>query len=170
MTQPSFAPITLDDEVRPAYRLDPPVSWRAGRPGELRPGAATLVRGGGVPGPDQGYALRLAERFRDRRVLAEGEHADDVVAGALAIALRRAALFGRAPVSGDIELALAAFGYLAAAPEDLVRYRRGLFAGVAHDYTRQRAVAAVVPDATLRSTPRDVQAGEWRRVGGAPAS
>jgi hypothetical protein len=164
MTQPSFAPIALDDEVRPAYRLDPPAPWRASRPGELRPGAERLVRGGGVPGPDQGYALRLAARFRDRLVLTEGEHADDVIAGALAVALRRAAVYGRAPVSSDLELALSVFGYLAAAPEDLVQHRRRLFAGVAHDYTRQRAVASALPETTLRLTPRAVQAGDWRRL------
>ena len=168
MTQPSFAPIALDDEVRPAYRLEPPAPWRAGRPGELRPGAEPLVRGGGVPGPDQGYALHLAARFRDRLVLTEGEHADDVIAGALTIALRRAALYGRAPVSSDLELAFAVFGYLAAAPEELVQHRRRLFSGAAHDYSRQRAVAAALPEGTLRSTPSDVRAGDWRTLAASP--
>ena len=45
-------------------------------------------------------------------MLEPGEHAEDVLAGAVAIALRRAAIFGRAPVTADIELALELFKYL----------------------------------------------------------
>jgi len=153
MTQPSFAPIAKEDEVRESYRLEPPAPWRATRPGDLRPGARSMLAGAGVPGPDQGYALGLARRFRDRLVLQAGEHADDVLAGAFAIGLRRASLYGRAPVSTDIELPLVLFGFLGDAPEELVEVRRALFAGVTHSYDLQRALAGKLPDSTLRLTP-----------------
>ncbi|MHB1597600.1 MAG: hypothetical protein ACYCXY_01685 [Acidimicrobiales bacterium] len=164
MTQPSFAPIALEDEVRPSYRLEPPAPWRASRPADLPPGVRAGVIGGGVPGPDQGYALHLASRFRDRLVLLPGEHAEDVIAGALTLALRRAALYGRAPVASDLELALTVFGYLGDAPGDLVEHRRPLFAGAAHDYSRQRALSEALPDETLRSNPAAVRSTDWRRL------
>ncbi len=159
MTQPKFAPITEDAEVRPAYRLDPPAPWRAHRPAEFEPGArrdVARLAGTGVPGPDQGYALHLAERAAARLVLADGEHTEDVLAGAVAIALRRAALFGRAPVSTDIELALTLFGYLAPAPTELVEYRRRLFDGAAHRYFELGEVAHLVPEAMLRRSPEQL--------------
>ncbi len=158
MTQPKFAPILQEDEVRPAYRLGPPAPWRAARPGDLVPGRPAAVPGGGSPGPDQGYALLLARRFADRLVLRPGERRDDVLAGAVAIALRRASLLGRAPVAADISLALDLFGFLAEAPAGLVAERARLFAGLAHDYSRLRALAASVPEASLRRAGRPVGA------------
>ena len=164
MTQPKFAPILEQHEVREVQRIGPAAPWEPHRPGEFRPGPATRpARSGayGVPGPDQGYALLLAERYEDRLELDPGEHAEDVLAGAVAIAMRRAATFGRAPVSTDVQLALALYGYLATeggptAPRDLVEYRRERFAGAAHDYWRRRALADEVPEAALRRSPAEV--------------
>ncbi len=169
MTQPRFAPIAIEDEVRPAYRLAPPAPWSTGRPADPVPGARATVRGGGVPGPDQGYALRLAERFSDRLVLGRGEHADDVLAAAVAVALRRASLFGRAPVATDVELALEFYGCLSEAPEGLVAHRRSALAGLSHDYPRRRALAGSVPEEALRSSPETVRAsrGRWSELLGA---
>jgi len=162
MTQPRFAPILEQHEVREVQRIAPPAPWEPHRPGEFRPGSgARRAPGLGIPGPDQGYALWLADRFRDRLELGPSEHAEDVLAAAVAIALCRASLFGRAPVATDVELALALFGYLASdsgqsAPWDLVEYRRERIAGAAHDYWRRRAVADEVTEAALRMTPRAV--------------
>lgn len=177
MTQPKFAPILEQHEVREVQRIAPPAAWEPHRPGEFRPGgqAAARLGGFGIPGPDQGYALRLAERYRDRIVLDPDEHGEDVMAGAVAIALRRAALYGRAPVTSDLELALGLFGYLAAeggpaAPRDLVDFRRALFAGAGHDYWRQRSIADEVPESALRLTPdqvverRDQHRDGWRTI------
>ena len=164
MTQPKFAPILEQDEVRGAFRLPVPSSWSPHRPADFRPGEHVERRGhAGVPGPDQGYALHLAERFEPRLLLAEGEHADDVLAGAAALALRRAALYGRAPVSTDLELALDVFGYLNGAPEELVDARRRLLGGAAHDYDLVRSLVDTVPEETLRLTPAEVLArrSDW---------
>lgn len=158
MTQPRYAPIPEDGEVRPAYRLAPPQPWLPHRAAELRPGAFRSRPGTGVPGPDQGYALLLARRLTPRLVLTPGEHAEDVVAGALAIALTRASLFGRAPVIVDLELAFSAFGYLSDATADLVAARREAFAGAAHDYLVQRRLARVIPDRMLRMSPATLAA------------
>jgi len=131
-----------------------------------------------VPGPDQGYALSLATRFEARLALEPGEHRADVLAGAVAIALRRAALFGRAPVASDIELALGMFGHLARdggapPPGELVAWRRERFAGAAHDYWRRQALADAVPDVVLRASLKaltdrfDNEPGSWRELVGA---
>lgn len=168
MTQPKFAPIAAEDEVRPAYHLEAPAPWRPQRPADLPSGARATVRGGGVPGPDQGYALHLARRLARRLVTRRGEHAEDALAGAVAIGLRRASLFGRAPVSADIELPLELFGYLGGTTDDLAEHRRTLFAGVAHDYARQRSLAATIPEPTLRLTPHAVRerSASWRELAG----
>lgn len=96
MTQPKFAPILEQHEVREVQRIAAPPPWIAHRPAETRPLPQLRAQTGlGIPGPDQGYALTLAARFKDRLVLEPGEHAEDVLAGAVAIALRRASVFRR---------------------------------------------------------------------------
>ncbi len=151
MTQPKFAPITDRAGVREAFKLPGASVWYPHRPADYRsqPGA---VRGPnmGNHGPDQGYALLLAERLRDRLHLAEHEHADDVLAGVVAIALRRASIVGRAPMMGDLELAALLFGYLDDAPEPLVKERARRFGGISHDYWQQRDLADLIPESTLR--------------------
>lgn len=166
MTQPDYVPSTDLDEVRPLDRLRPPRPWTPDRPAEeARPRRPTGKRMG-TPGPDQGYALALAERFKDRLVLLEGEDADDAVHGCLGIALRRAAEFGRAPVVHDWEHAFNLFGFLAPAPRDLIEFRRPLFQSAAHHYWDQRRIADLVPESTLRLTPAEVAArlSDWRSL------
>lgn len=118
----------------------------------------------GVPGPDQGYALLLAERVVPDLVLAPGEDGADVISGAVAIALRRAALFGRAPVVHDVSHALSLFGFLSPAGPDLVEFRRELFAGAAHDYVARRRIEAAPTDEALRLPHTEVagEKGGWR--------
>ncbi len=158
MTQPRFAPITEQGEVRPAYHLAPPRPWAAHRAGEAAPTPFARRRGGGFPGPDQGYALLLVRELVPGLVLAPGEHVEDVVAGTLAVALRRAAAFGRAPVKPDLEAVLGAFGYLADAPAELVAARRRVFAGADHDYLAQRRLADLLPEHLLRLAPAQLAA------------
>jgi hypothetical protein len=151
MTQPKFAPVAESGEVREAYKLPVAHEWVSHRPSDYTPVPNAVHRPNtGIPGPDQGYALHLAERFADRLVLTDVEHAEDVLTGAVMIGLRRASMYGRAPVSHDIELALHLFGYLGGAPEELVETRERLLAGISHDYWQQRDLADLVPEATLR--------------------
>ncbi len=107
----------------------------------------------GDPGPDQGFALLLARRFEDRLQLADLEHAEDAVAGCVAVATRRASLFRRAPVIHDLDIAFTVWGFLdPAPPAELVALRRSLFPAVSHPihYREQRVIAHHVPESTLR--------------------
>ena len=127
MTQPSFVPVVEADQVRRAYQLHVPEIWTTSRPSELRGTRAPSGAFLGTPGPDQGFALKLARRFEDRLVLGAGEQAEDAIVGCTAVAMRRAASFGRAPVIHDLTLAFTLWGFLAGAPADLVATREPLF-------------------------------------------
>ncbi len=165
MAAPSYVPATENPPT--AYRSAPwrDGSWTAVRPGEVvgAPEGPEL----GFQGPDQGYALKLAGRFADRLVLAPGEQADDALAGCCAVALRRASLFGRAPVVHDLRLALEVLGLLDQADDELVEWRGPLLAGAAshHGHHQQHHLATQVPESTLLSTPEAVAAARrsnWR--------
>ncbi len=168
MTQPTFVPISEADQMRPALRLSNPGVWTQSRPSELRGATRPSGPAFGTPGPDQGYALKLAHGFADRLVLGPGEHAEDAAAGCTGVAMRRAAAFGRAPVVHDMTLAFTLWGFLGDAPDDLVEKRRPLFSAAAHSYHRQRAIADLVAASTLRMTPDGVAArvsgGRWREL------
>ena len=166
MTQPSFVPVVEADQVRRSYQLQMPSIWTTSRPSELRgtrqPSGTFL----GTPGPDQGFALKLARRFEDRLVLGAGEHVDDAISGCTAVAMRRAAAFGRAPVIHDLALAFTLWGYLDGAPTDLVVAREPLFRAASHHYLAQRTIADCVLESTLRLTPEQVteRLSDWRTL------
>lgn len=159
MTQPKFAPISIEDEVRPAYKLDVPRSWAPHRPGDFDPKRLRQATGAG---PDQGYLSLLARRFVSSVVLGDKEHIDDVIAGAIAVGMARASLFGRAPIAKDLEYALDALGYLVPQPSDLVAVRAILVGGVAHDLWARHELVANFTDDMLRMP--SAQAGDvlWR--------
>jgi hypothetical protein len=152
MTQPKYAPILIEDEVRPAAKLDVPRPWSPHRPSEFHAGPRSFGAASGAPGPDQGYALRLAELIANRVVLGEGEHLDDALSAAVVVALSRASAFGRAPVLKDLEFALSAFGFLAPVDDAAALVRRSLVSGLAHDYFRQRMIADLCDEKMLRAT------------------
>ena len=175
MAAPEFVPTKPTD--RPRAYASPPRrddDWVPARPGELvTSGGQPDVDAGrmGAPGPDQGYVLKLVPLLRDELHLTDGEHRKDVEAGGVAIALKRASLFGRAPVIHDLRVAYTVWGYLdASAPAELVAERSRRFAEVhhtAHHYPELRAVADAVPEATLRMTPAEVasaHAADWRSL------
>ncbi len=170
MTQPSFVPISEADQVRPALRLEEPRRWVPYRPAELRFPVRTGGRNRGHPGPDQGYALALAQRFVDRLRLRPGESEEDVVAGTALLAARRGALFGRAPTVYDVEAALALWGFLDDdPPQGLLGARRLAFSSVAHDYPGQRALVDRVPEDVVRLTASEIASRreEWEALVGA---
>ena len=166
MAQPDYVPVGPADRVRQSQRLPPARPWIASRPGEIKGLRPPVGESFGSPGPDQGYALRLARQFDARLVLAAGEHAEDVIAGCVAVAMKRASLFGRAPVVYDLELAFALFGFLTDASGDgeLLEFRRPLFQSAAHDYWEQREIADIVPESTLRMKHTDVSPTAWREL------
>jgi hypothetical protein len=160
MAAPSFVPTEPVDEPR-AYRSPRhvPDAWSPDRPGDLA-GRQPVGTRLGFQGPDQGYAVKLANGMRSRLQLTPGESADDAVRGCLNVALRRASLFGRAPVVHDLTIAFTIWGFLdAAPPAELVARRKAMFAGLGHTaqhYAEGREVAESVPEATLRMTPAQV--------------
>src|SRR5688500_502772 len=123
------------DDVR-VYESPPrrPAPWMADRPGDF-PGAQPKGDRLGSQGPDQGYALKLAAEVFAPRLKPGDVDVDDAIAGCVPIALKRASLFGRAPVAHDLHLAFALWGFLEEAPpQPLAELRRRLFAGVAHPH------------------------------------
>lgn len=165
MTAPDYVPVSYADRPRTSLAIPPARRWTADRPADLQRGQPVGPRLG-RPGPDQGYALSLAEKFEPHLRLVEGEEGADVIAGCVAVGMRRASMFGRAPVIHDVELAFGLFGFLDEAPPDLVEWRRPLFAGASHQYWEQRFIADLVPEATLHLSPAEVRTrlGEWRTL------
>jgi hypothetical protein len=147
----------------PGIALPPANDWRSDRPGDLGPNPPEGALFG-RPGPNVGYAYTLAQRAKDRLRLGPFEHAHDVVAVVAEVAGKRSAQFGRAPVIGDIDAAIALLGYDGTASEDFVKVRSALVHEAGHAYRRRRALVDAVPDSLLRS--RSAQAsGEvvaWR--------
>jgi hypothetical protein len=144
-----------------------PQPWLPVRPGEVVESGQPRGERLGNQGPDQGYALTLARRFEGKLTLGPGEHEKDALAGATAVALKRASLFGRAPVVHDLTVALAAWGYLGEAPGELQQWRAELFEEVSHPhhYAKLARIVDLVPESTLRSTPdgvREALAADWR--------
>jgi hypothetical protein len=150
-----FVPASLDEAPRqepnlaPGSHMPPSRSWKADRPGDLgamQPKGALL----GSPGPNVGYALRLANRVRDRMKLEPHEEADDAIAVIAAIAMKRSATFGRAPTVNDVDFAMELLGYAGDAPEDVRNWRPDVVRAAAHDYIVRRAVVDTVSTGLLR--------------------
>jgi hypothetical protein len=177
MAAPEHVPVDRTRPVR-AYESPPrrPESWLPERPGEIVDAGQPHGDRLGHQGPDQGYALSLARRFEGKLTLTAGEHEKDALAGAVAVALKRASLFGRAPVVHDLTVALTVWGFLGEAPPDLVALRKPLFEEVwhPHHYAELRRIVDLVPARTLRMAPAQVsgvyQSG-WRALlGDVPAA
>lgn len=167
MAAPDFVPTDPSQRVR-TYSSPPrrPGGWKADRPGDLPAGQPKGARLGSI-GPDQGYAFRLVDHLDERLRLGRVER-DDAVAGCVALAMRRSALFGRAPVVHDLNVAFTVFGFFDDnPPAELATWRDGLFAEVhsSHHYAERRDLVDLVPDEVLRRTPEQVAgtyAEGWR--------
>ncbi|MBV9663070.1 MAG: hypothetical protein JOZ37_03810 [Actinobacteria bacterium] len=166
MPQPDYVPLQEDSKVRSTERLPVAEPWRPERPAEIPASGPPKGRRLGTTGPDQGYGLKLAKQVGEQVQLAPGEHKEDVMAGCTAIGLKRAAINGRAPVIYDMELAFGVWGFLDAAPAELIAFRSPLFAGAAHDYWTQRDIVDRVKDETLRLAHTEVrrQVNVWREL------
>lgn len=170
MAAPEYVPIKPMDDVR-TYESPPrrPGSWLATRPGDLR-GENPQGDRFGRPGPDQGYALGLAKRLSDRLHLEPGEKLDDVIAGCVGVALKRASLLGRAPVIHDLTAAYTVWGYFDEKPDaELVALRKRAFdaAALPLHYTERHRIVAAVPDDVLRklhTAIADDHDADWRSL------
>ena len=175
MAAPQFVPTPPTDRPRSYESPDHvPEPWWPDRPGDLLDGRQPAGAQLGYQGPDQGFGLALAERFRERLQLPAGGSADDAIQGCLGIALRRASLYGRAPTIHDLTVAFTIWGFLdPSPPAELVALRGPTFEGVrhvAHHYAEARAIADQVPESTLRKTHQQVVSeypSQWRELLGA---
>jgi hypothetical protein len=160
---PDFVP--LDPARRLRVYTSPPRrgdAWVPARPGDLAGGQPRGAQLGSV-GPDQGYAYRLARQFEGRLELG-GVHDDDAVAGCVAVATKRSALFGRAPLIHDLTAAFTLFGFLdEAPPAELVAWREEHFAQLRspHHYPELRQLVDRVPESVLGQT-HDAIAAAYR--------
>lgn len=160
MAAPSFVPVDPTHDPR-WYDSAPrrPESWTADRPGEIV--GMDQPRGGlfGNQGPDIGYALKLVHLVTDKIHLTPGESMHDTEAGIVAVAMRRASLFGRAPILADLDVACTVWGFYDEQPAaDLLSQRKLRFEAAGHHfgYDLTREIAASVPDSTLRRTPAQI--------------
>ena len=171
MAAPEHVPVDRTKPVR-AYESPPrrPESWLSDRPGAVVEDGQPRGDRLGHQGPDQGYMLKLARRFEGKLTLTPGEHEKDALAGAVAVALKRASLFGRAPVIHDLTIALTVWGYLDEKPADeLVAVRKRLFEEVSHPhhYAELGHIVHLVPARTLRLIPGYVTSEhrrDWRSL------
>jgi hypothetical protein len=153
-----FVPERLEDEPRQEPNLPPGVKmpaarqWVANRPGDL-PAGQPMGKLLGSPGPNVGYALTLANRVRDQLTLAPHEHRDDAIAVVADIAMRRAALFGRAPVMPDVDFAIQILAYRGDADPDFVTWRVRAVHGTHHDYYERRSLVDAISVDVLRLVP-----------------
>jgi hypothetical protein len=154
-----FVADDLDDEPRqlptlpPGVRVPPARAWRADRPGDLADGVQPSGDRFGSPGPNIGYALLLVRRMHDDFKLSSLEHMHDVDSVVAALAMKRAASFGRAPVPADIEVAALALGYLGTPTDEFVEKRAEAVDGAGHDYDAARKIVDAVPLEALRLAP-----------------
>jgi len=174
MAAPEYVPVPPTEDPRVPWKSPDhvPAAWTlTERPAEVAFGRQPIGPRLGYPGPDIGYALTLVPVIEPEVRVTEGEHVQDAVVGCTAIAMRRAAMFGRAPVIHDLRLAFTIWGFLDDAPPPaLVDHRRARFVEAAHDYETQRAIVDQIPEATLRLTPADVAAAypaSWPELLGA---
>ena len=142
--------------------------WAPDRPGDLlAPESVPWGGAFGTPGPDTGYALKIAAG-RDYPLI-EGATRADLVAAMAALMAARASHYGRAPMAADAEVAEALLGVGTPDASWGVAWIRGL----AHDGGAVRdLIGAVDADALvapLEVVQRRVAAGE-RLVAERPAA
>lgn len=171
MAAPEYVPTKPTGRAR-SYESPPrrPTGWYADRPGDVAREGQPFGELLGNPGPDQGYAYRLVRQFAGKVYIADDEREDDVVAGVIAVAMKRAGLFGRAPVVHDLTVGFALWGFLNDKPPgELFAVRRRLFEECSnpHHYAELRAIADAVPEATLQMSHAAVVAAhgrDWRSL------
>ncbi len=166
---PDYVPIDPSRRVRsyssPPRRAD---AWVADRAGDLQ-GPAPSGPALGTAGPDAGYAYRLVHLFDDRLHLGYVAK-EDAIAGCVEVAMKRAALFGRAPIVHDLTVAFTIYGFLDPDPDvELAERRRREFAEIrsSHHYSERRYVVDRVAEAALRTSHDAIGAAyeaDWRSL------
>lgn len=164
VTQPDYVPVAVGSRLRETDELATPQSWITDRPAELSAMTGSAVEQGkflGTPGPDSGYALKLARIAIEKIGAGHTEHTGDMVVVISAVAIKRAALYSRAPVIHDVNFAMRLFGYVGEIPSDLKSVRHSLIAGAAHDYFKVRHITETIPVSVLELDLAEVDSSAW---------
>lgn len=141
------------DLPRPEAGPNPERRWTPDRPGDV---AGTGVPWGGAfgtPGPDAGYAIKLAAG-RDL-ILAEHERRADANLAVAAVAAARASLASRGPTKIDVDAAIVILGY--DTENDFGTMRAAAIAGAAHHPQRIRRLVAGIPMDVVEDTAADLR-------------
>jgi hypothetical protein len=115
--------------------------WVPDRPGEFAGSGVPWGGAFGMPGPDAGYALKLAAA-RDL-ILADNEHRADANVAVASVAAARASRLRRGPTKPDIDAAIVILGY--DTETDFGPVRAAAIVGAAHHPQRIRRVVAGIP-------------------------
>ena len=165
MTQPDYVPVASGSQLREVESLAIAEGWTPSRPSELAPLKVSAVEQGtmlGTPSPDSGFALKLARIRVHKLELAEGEHGEDVERAVAAIAIKRAALFSRAPVIYDVDFAIALLGYDESdIPAEVLAHRKSVISGVSHDYFKMRRLLEAIGPETLTASGVEGDLSLW---------
>ncbi|MDA8197164.1 MAG: hypothetical protein M0019_08195 [Actinomycetota bacterium] len=142
MTQPQYVPVKNGSSLRKFDSLALPKSWKLNRPAELSVNKHSAVEQGknlGTPGPDSGFAMKLARVALEGVADSSGLSAADIKAAVVAVTIARASLFSRAPVMNDVRFAIASLGIGNDGLNDHeVEVRNHLVRGISHDYMKAR--------------------------------
>jgi len=152
MAQQPNIELRSSDRPRDEGHPNPERRWIPDRPGEFSGSGVPWGGAFGMPGPDAGYALKLAVG-RDL-VLAENEHRADANAAVAAVAAARASLSRRGPAKPDIDAAIVILGY--DAEGDFGPIRAAAIAGAAHHPQRIRRLVAGIPVDVIEDTAEDL--------------
>ncbi len=156
--------INTDFEDQPQVELQPaaPAGWKADRPGDLtKPEEVPWGGPFGTPGPDTGYALKLAARADLDLEL--GEDRGKVERTMVHLMAARASGFGRAPTTEDLQFAMLLLGLAgseqvpAATTVELTKDRRYWAPRVATSSAFARQLVALIPPAMFNAPLEDVR-------------
>ena len=167
--------------LRPERSAPPAAEPAAGRGLPARGRLALRSSRRSRPGPTRRRALRSARSECGLRVHARAAGQGPPAARTVRARARRGCrgcrsggqarrAVRRAPVIGDVELAIALLGFDGGASDDFVKARSALVHEAGHDYRRRRAIVDSVPDALLRSKPGPAEIDAWRTTIPAPAA
>lgn len=139
---------------KPRVTLEPgpAVKWRSSKPG-IPAGPADVPSGGGFgsAGPDPGWALKLVA---NANLPGDDPDLGAVVTG---LVLARASASGRAPIPGDIDVALVLCGYFEDASPALVERRERWIAAVPHDKRPGQTAVADVDRELIVAQPDQIR-------------
>ena len=168
MSTPRFVPSHAAAHAARAPRVTDFAGIPPARRSPLRPAAGRRpprAPGFGLPCPDAGYALLLADLTIEHVTLEPVERKEDAVSAIATIAIRRAAVLGRAPFIGDVAVARSLLGYDGDGPSEFTVWRARQLAGIAHDPDLQQRLADVAMPAIESCDPIDANVVRtWREA------